>query len=175
MVSDHSIELSDTKLVLEQIFKVHDTSLDDRRTVKRVCELVGTRAARLSAAGVAAIVTKMNRLNGCTVAIDGSLFEVQITFLFFNLSITHTLVIVCEMRLLKSLESRLRILFLHKREMEVDKVQLLLQLLLAKNEKFNKNQIFDTFYFLISSRLRSIERTHFSQFINCNNSFQIRN
>jgi hypothetical protein len=43
--------------------------------VRTVCELVGKRAARLSAAGVAAIVTKINRLDGCTVAVDGSLFE----------------------------------------------------------------------------------------------------
>lgn len=36
---------------------------------------MGIRAARLSAAGIAAVVTKMNRLDGCTVAIDGSVFE----------------------------------------------------------------------------------------------------
>ena len=40
-----------------------------------MCELVGTRAARLSAAGIAALVTKINRLDGCTVAIDGSVYE----------------------------------------------------------------------------------------------------
>ncbi len=75
MSRDHTIELSDTKFVLEEIVKVAETSVEDRRIVKRVCELVGTRAARLSAAGVAALATKMNRLDGCTVAIDGSLFE----------------------------------------------------------------------------------------------------
>ncbi|KAJ3280079.1 glucokinase [Borealophlyctis nickersoniae] len=73
--SDHSLELSDTKAVLEDIMQIPSTSVADRRIVKHVCELVGTRAARLSAAGVAAIVTKMNRLDACTVAIDGSLFE----------------------------------------------------------------------------------------------------
>jgi hexokinase len=62
--------------LLEDIFNIKaPTSLRDRRMVKRVCELVGTRAARLSAAGIAALVTKTNRLNQCTVAIDGSLFE----------------------------------------------------------------------------------------------------
>lgn len=35
---------------------------------------MATRSARLAAAGVAAIITKMNRLNDCTVAIDGSVF-----------------------------------------------------------------------------------------------------
>ncbi len=57
------------------MLQLKNTTLNDRRLVKKVCELVGTRAARLAAAGVAAIVTKTNRLDACTVAIDGSLFE----------------------------------------------------------------------------------------------------
>ncbi|KAJ3331807.1 hexokinase A [Blyttiomyces sp. JEL0837] len=72
---DHTLDLSDTKAVLEDLMKVPRTTRQDRLIVKGVCELVGRRAARLSAAGVAAIVTKINRLDGCTVAIDGSLFE----------------------------------------------------------------------------------------------------
>ncbi|KAJ3132616.1 hexokinase A [Geranomyces variabilis] len=72
---DHSLELSDTKAVLENLLDVHNTTVQDRRIVKHVCELIGIRAARLSAAGVAAIVTKMKRLDACTVAIDGSVFE----------------------------------------------------------------------------------------------------
>ncbi|KAI8817341.1 hexokinase-domain-containing protein [Fimicolochytrium jonesii] len=72
---DHSLELSDTKVVLEDIMEIPATSVQDRRVVKHVCELVGIRAARLSAAGVAAIITKMNRFDACTVAIDGSVFE----------------------------------------------------------------------------------------------------
>lgn len=71
---DHSLELSDTKAVLEDLFAIPATTKRDRRIVKRLCELVGTRAARLAAAGIAAIVTKINYLDGCTVAIDGSLF-----------------------------------------------------------------------------------------------------
>ncbi|KAI9208095.1 uncharacterized protein BJ171DRAFT_455335 [Polychytrium aggregatum] len=72
---DHTLELADTKAVLEDLLKVPATTIDDRRIVKRICELVGTRAARLSAAATAAIITKINKLDGCTVAIDGSLFE----------------------------------------------------------------------------------------------------
>ncbi|KAJ3409739.1 hexokinase A [Chytridiales sp. JEL 0842] len=72
---DHTLDLADTKAVLEDILKVPRTTRQDRLIVRGVCELIGRRAARLSAAGVAAIVTKMNRLDGCTVAIDGSLFE----------------------------------------------------------------------------------------------------
>ncbi|KAJ3416192.1 hexokinase A [Chytridiales sp. JEL 0842] len=72
---DHTLDLSDTKTVLEEFLKIPLTSRADRLIVRTVCELVGKRAARLSAAGVAAIVTKINRLDGCTVAVDGSLFE----------------------------------------------------------------------------------------------------
>ncbi|KAI9203107.1 uncharacterized protein BJ171DRAFT_443643 [Polychytrium aggregatum] len=72
---DHTLELADTKAVLEDLLKVPATSLEDRRLVKRICQLVGTRAARFSAAATAAIIIKINKLDGCTVAIDGSLFE----------------------------------------------------------------------------------------------------
>ncbi|KAJ3216777.1 hexokinase A [Dinochytrium kinnereticum] len=72
---DHTIDLSDTKIVLEEILGIPKTTRQDRRLVRAVCELVGRRSARLAAAGIAAIVTKINRLDGCTVAIDGSLFE----------------------------------------------------------------------------------------------------
>ncbi|KAJ3191516.1 hexokinase A, partial [Irineochytrium annulatum] len=72
---DHTVDLSDTKIVLEEIMKVPRTTRQDRRIVKGICELVGKRSARLAAAGVAAIVHKINSLDGCTVAIDGSLFE----------------------------------------------------------------------------------------------------
>ncbi|RKO96881.1 hypothetical protein CXG81DRAFT_29279 [Caulochytrium protostelioides] len=72
---DHAIDLSDTRTVLETLYKASNTTLQDRQIVKLVCELVGKRSARLAAAGIAAVVTKMNRFNGCTVAIDGSLFE----------------------------------------------------------------------------------------------------
>jgi hexokinase len=73
-VSDHSSQLYDTKSVL-QLYKIPKISVQDCKIVKRICELVGTRAARLSAAGIAAVITKMNKWSDCTVAIDGSLFE----------------------------------------------------------------------------------------------------
>ncbi|KAJ3238694.1 hexokinase A [Chytriomyces hyalinus] len=72
---DHTLDLNDTRSVLEEMLKIPRTTLADRRLVKTLCELVGKRSARLSAAGVAAVVTKMNKLDGCTVGIDGSLFE----------------------------------------------------------------------------------------------------
>jgi hexokinase len=67
--------LSDTKQLFEDVFGVVESTVEDRRIIKHVCELIGTRAARLSAAGIAALVTKINRLDACTVAIDGSVFE----------------------------------------------------------------------------------------------------
>ncbi|KAJ3107496.1 glucokinase [Phlyctochytrium bullatum] len=72
---DHTLDLSDTKAVLVDLVKVPKTTRSDRVIVRGICELVGKRAARLSAAGIAAIVTKINRLDGCVIAIDGSLFE----------------------------------------------------------------------------------------------------
>lgn len=72
---DHSFDLIDTKIILEDLLNVPRTTLEDRNLVKVVCQLVGTRSARLAACGVAAIVTKIGRIHGCVVAIDGSLFE----------------------------------------------------------------------------------------------------
>lgn len=46
-----------------------------RQMVKRICELVGVRAARMSAVGIAGVVSKMNMLSGCSVAVDGSVFQ----------------------------------------------------------------------------------------------------
>lgn len=77
---DHSVDLSDVQALLSDIFCIVDSTVQERILLKRVCELFGLRAARLAAAGIAAIVTKMNRLDGCTIAIDGSVFEV-----FFHL------------------------------------------------------------------------------------------
>jgi len=73
---DYSADLSDTKIVLQDLLGVPNTTARDRRIVRRICELVATRAARLAAVGVAAVVTKMDRVSdGCTVAIDGSVYE----------------------------------------------------------------------------------------------------
>jgi len=73
---DHTTDLIDTKLVLQEILNIPYPAPRDRRIVRRICELVATRAARLAAVGVAAVVTKMDRVSdGCTVAIDGSVYE----------------------------------------------------------------------------------------------------
>ncbi|KAJ3031473.1 UNVERIFIED_CONTAM: hexokinase A [Siphonaria sp. JEL0065] len=74
---DYSYDLMEVKNVLEDLLKIPGTTLGDRKLVKSVCEMIGLRSARLAAAGVAAVVTKINKLGapGCTVGIDGSLFE----------------------------------------------------------------------------------------------------
>jgi hexokinase len=57
-------------------------SVNDRRVIKKVCETVSRRAARISASCIAAIVTKIDpKLSRAhTIAIDGSLFERHPTF-----------------------------------------------------------------------------------------------
>ncbi|KAJ3134860.1 glucokinase [Physocladia obscura] len=72
---DHSLDLSDVRTVLEDLMHIPSTTLADRRLTRAICEMVGKRSARLSAAAIAGVVTKMNKLDGCTVGIDGSLFE----------------------------------------------------------------------------------------------------
>lgn len=73
---DHTSDLIDTKMVLQEILHIPYPAPRDRRIVRRICELVAIRAARLAAVGIAGVVTKMNRANdGCTIAIDGSVYE----------------------------------------------------------------------------------------------------
>jgi hypothetical protein len=56
-----------------------ETTIEERKFFVRLAQLIGTRAARLSACGIAAIVSKMGYLNegGCGVATDGSLYNVS--------------------------------------------------------------------------------------------------
>lgn len=54
-----------------------ETTLAERQFFRALARLVGRRAARLSACGIAAIVTKMGYLEeGCSVGADGSLYNV---------------------------------------------------------------------------------------------------
>lgn len=56
---DHSPELDDTRIILEDMMHLSKTCLADREIVKRVCELIGTRAALLVGAAIAAVVQHM--------------------------------------------------------------------------------------------------------------------
>ena len=62
-----------------------ETTLAERQFFRALARLIGRRAARLSACGIAAIVTKMGYLDeGCSVAADGSLYSVSIKPLSSN-------------------------------------------------------------------------------------------
>ena len=55
-----------------------ETTLAERQFFRALAKLVGRRAARLSACGIASIVSKMNYLEeGCAVGADGSLYNVS--------------------------------------------------------------------------------------------------
>lgn len=61
-------DLEDTRLVLEDMCRVGETTLEDRKIVKRVCELVGHRAALLLGASIASVVKYMVEFG---IGIDG--------------------------------------------------------------------------------------------------------
>lgn len=54
-----------------------ETTIEERQFFKRLAVAIGTRAARLSACGIAAVCSKMGYLDegGCGVATDGSLYN----------------------------------------------------------------------------------------------------
>lgn len=65
--------------LFQQEFSI-EASDADCKEVGRICEAVSTRAARLSAAGIVALVKKINKLDGCSVAVDGSLYKLHPKF-----------------------------------------------------------------------------------------------
>jgi hexokinase len=73
---DNTNTLENTRQVLESSLNVPSTTLTDRQIVKRICQIVGLRAARLSSASLSAVVSHCNALeSGCSIGIDGSLFQ----------------------------------------------------------------------------------------------------
>ncbi|KAF8543846.1 hexokinase [Trichophaea hybrida] len=71
--SDPWENLMETHALFEKILKI-DTTEPERKLIRRLAELIGTRAARLSACGVAAICKKKG-LTSCHVGADGSVFN----------------------------------------------------------------------------------------------------
>ena len=53
---------------------------EDLDIVLKVCQAVSRRGARLAAAGVAAVVEKIKKVDDCVVAVDGSVFQKHPTF-----------------------------------------------------------------------------------------------
>jgi len=76
---DVSPELEDTKHILEGILGLGEgnTTLIDRRIVQKLCEIIGVRAARLCAAGMAAVINKIDAVEngGVTISVDGTIFH----------------------------------------------------------------------------------------------------
>lgn len=76
VLADRSRGLAGIKVLLRRS-GVRKQSPEDREIVRRVCELVSIRSARISAAAIVAVVTKTDPRIGKkhTVAIDGSVYE----------------------------------------------------------------------------------------------------
>jgi hexokinase len=63
----------ETHALFDKTLKI-DTTEPERKLIRRLAELIGTRAARLSSCGVAAIC-KMKGWTSCHVGADGSVFN----------------------------------------------------------------------------------------------------
>lgn len=76
VAGDNSAELVEVEALLKKI-KIADSSLPDRQIVKKICQIVAKRSARLSAALIAAVVTKMDPelTKEHHIAVDGTLYE----------------------------------------------------------------------------------------------------
>jgi len=63
---------------------IHDSEYKDRKMLKDICMIVSTRAARISAAAIAAVLTQMDPSleRRHTVAIDGTVYEKYTGFSF---------------------------------------------------------------------------------------------
>ena len=84
MPSDSTDELLTVTGLFNHFYSL-DTTIAERQFFKRLAQLIGTRAARLSACGIAAIVSKMGYLEeGCGVATDGSLYNVRLSSFTFR-------------------------------------------------------------------------------------------
>lgn len=73
---DKSADLSRVDNLLRRI-GIKDSTINDRRLIKKICGLISLRAARVSASAMAAVITKIDPhlSRNHTVAIDGTLFE----------------------------------------------------------------------------------------------------
>ncbi|XP_026405530.1 hexokinase-1-like [Papaver somniferum] len=82
MHHDTSPDLGVVGSKLKDIFGIPDTSFETRRVVLDLCNIVATRGARLSAAGILGILKKMGKdrvkegeKQRTVIAVDGGLFE----------------------------------------------------------------------------------------------------
>lgn len=80
--ADGTPDLQRTKEILDNNLNLSNVSTVECRMIKRVCELVGTRAAHLAAAAIAGIVKHcgVTPEEGTDIGIDGSLYEFYPSF-----------------------------------------------------------------------------------------------
>jgi hexokinase len=79
----HHDETPDLSIVAEKLagtLKIGNTTLETRKVVVEICDIVTTRSARLAAAGIVGIIRKIGRgtpgdKRKTGIAIDGGLFE----------------------------------------------------------------------------------------------------
>jgi hexokinase len=67
-------DIGECKKLFKKRFDIK-ASDQDCEVIRRVCVAVSTRAARLAAAGVVALVKKIGKTDTCTVAVDGCLYK----------------------------------------------------------------------------------------------------
>ncbi|KAJ1837749.1 hypothetical protein LPJ57_011337, partial [Coemansia sp. RSA 486] len=77
IVADDSSDLHVVKTVLESTLDIPPTTLTDRLVVKNVCDMIGTRGVRLSAAAMSAVLLARPELlkSEVSVGIDGSMYQ----------------------------------------------------------------------------------------------------
>ncbi|CAO3682766.1 unnamed protein product [Rhizopus stolonifer] len=79
--ADSTPDLEGTRIVLEDMLDMTKASVSDREMVKKICQLVGMRAAQLVGASIAAIVQHMVERGigmtnqGYAISISGSIYE----------------------------------------------------------------------------------------------------
>ncbi|KAJ1986618.1 hypothetical protein H4R33_003247 [Dimargaris cristalligena] len=83
IVADETPDLADTQYTLESVLLLPPTTPADRAMVKAVCYMLGLRAARLSAAALASVLTVRKDVlsaSKTTIGIDGSMYEFYPSF-----------------------------------------------------------------------------------------------
>jgi hexokinase len=94
MYSDPTDELLMIIGIFSHFFAV-ETTLAERQFFRALAKLIGRRAARLSACGIAAIVSKKGYLDeGCRVGADGSLYNVRVILVLMILMLIFPLVLL---------------------------------------------------------------------------------
>lgn len=85
ILSDIEYDMSEDLHVVqntETLYGILNSSLNDRVKLKEICGMVIARAAKLTACAIAAALRQIGpeKANGCTVGVDGSVYELHPSF-----------------------------------------------------------------------------------------------